>query len=97
MEAPEPPPVEGGIPITMPHQDLTITKATVLRWLVEKGDRVKSGQAVVEVETDKALTEIEAPADGLLAQIVAPRGYGGEPGGAARDPQAASLTPAGAR
>ena len=74
MEAPEPPPVEGGIPITMPHQDLTITKATVMRWLVEKGDRVKSGQAVVEVETDKALTEIEAPADGVLAQIVAPEG-----------------------
>ena len=74
MEAPEPPPVEGGIPITMPHQDLTITKATVMRWLVEKGDRVKSGQAVVEVETDKALTEIEAPADGVLAQIVAPAG-----------------------
>ena len=49
--------VEGGIPITMPHQDLTITKATVMRWLVEKGDAVTSGQAVVEVETDKALTE----------------------------------------
>ena len=74
VEAPEPPPVEGGIPITMPHQDLTITKATVMRWLVERGDLVKSGQAVVEVETDKALTEIEAPADGLLAQIVAPAG-----------------------
>ena len=35
---------------------------------------MKSGQAVVEVETDKALTEIEAPADGILAQIVAPEG-----------------------
>ena len=73
-EAPEPPPVEGGIPITMPHQDLTITQATVMRWLVEKGDAVKSGQAVVEVETDKALTEVEAPADGVLAQVVAPEG-----------------------
>ena len=73
-EAPQPPPVEGGIPIIMPHQDLTITKATVMRWLVEMGDAVKSGQAVVEVETDKALTEIESPADGVLAQIVAPEG-----------------------
>ena len=58
----------------MPHQDLTITKATVMRWLVEMGDAVKSGQAVVEVETDKALTEIESPADGVLARIVAPEG-----------------------
>ena len=73
-EAPQPPPVEGGIPVIMPHQDLTITKATVMRWLVEMGDGVKSGQAVVEVETDKALTEIESPADGVLAQIVAPEG-----------------------
>ncbi len=74
LEAPQPPPVEGGIPITMPHQDLTITKATVMRWLVEVGDAVKNGQAVVEVETDKALTEIEAPADGILAHVVAPEG-----------------------
>lgn len=73
-EAPQPPPVEGGIPIIMPHQDLTITKATVMRWLVETGQAVKSGQAVVEVETDKALTEIESPAGGILAQIVAPAG-----------------------
>ena len=74
LEAPQPPPVEGGIPITMPHQDLTITKATVMRWLVEVGDAVKNGQAVVEVETDKALTEIESPADGVLAHVVAPEG-----------------------
>lgn len=45
-----------------------------MRWLVETGEAVKSGQAVVEVETDKALTEIESPADGILAQIVAPVG-----------------------
>lgn len=73
-EALQPPPVEGGIPIIMPHQDLTITKATVMRWLVETGDAVTSGQAVVEVETDKALTEIESPADGVLAQVIAPEG-----------------------
>jgi len=88
-EAPQPPPVEGGIPVIMPHQDLTITKATVMRWLVEKGEAVKSGQAVVEVETDKALTEIESPADGVLAQIVAPEGTEvnlGEPLGILKPP-----------
>ena len=45
-----------------------------MRWLAEMGDEVTSGQAVVEVETDKALTEIESPADGVLAQVIAPEG-----------------------
>lgn len=61
-----------GVPIVMPHQDLTVTKATVVRWLVAVGDRVKQNQPVVEVETDKAVSEIEAPVDGVLVQIVAP-------------------------
>ncbi len=60
-----------GIPIIMPHQDLTITKATVVRWLVQVGDRITQGQGVIEVETDKALSEIEAPAEGVLTQIIA--------------------------
>ena len=55
-----------------------------MRWLVEKGDRVKSGQAVVEVETDKALTEIElrptafwrrsSPPAGTVVNLGAPLG-----------------------
>ncbi len=74
VELPAARPVVDGVAITMPHQDLTITQATVMRWLVELGDGVRSGQAVVEVETDKALSEIEAPADGVLAQVIAPQG-----------------------
>lgn len=63
-----------GVPILMPHQDLTITKATVVNWLFKIGDLVKTGEAVLEVETDKALSEVEAPVDGVLVQIVAPQG-----------------------
>ena len=63
-----------GVPILMPHQDLTITKATVVNWLFKIGDLVKNGEAVLEVETDKALSEVEAPVDGVLVQIVAPQG-----------------------
>lgn len=60
-----------GVPIVMPHQDLTITKATVVRWLAAIGDQVKQNQPVVEVETDKAVSEIDAPVDGVLVQIIA--------------------------
>ena len=61
-----------GIPIKMPVQDLTITEATIIRWNKDIGDPVKAGEAVVEVETDKATIDIEAPADGALAEILAP-------------------------
>ncbi len=62
--------VTDGIAITMPHQDLTITEATVTKWHKEVGQRVRQGEPVVEVETAKALSDIEAPADGVLARIV---------------------------
>lgn len=65
---------EGGVCIIMPNQDLTITEAKVVRWLKAVGDAVKTGQAVVEVETEKAVSEIESPADGVLAEITAPEG-----------------------
>jgi len=61
-----------GIPVIMPNQDLTITEAKVVRWLKKLGDAVKTGEPVVEVETDKAVSEIESPADGILAEILAP-------------------------
>ncbi|MAE61145.1 MAG: dehydrogenase [Planctomycetaceae bacterium] len=70
---PDTPDIEvDGIPITMPNLDLTITEATVVRWIVEIGQSVEQGQPIVEVETDKAVTELEAPADGTLSQIIAP-------------------------
>jgi 2-oxoisovalerate dehydrogenase E1 component len=61
-----------GEPINMPHGDLTVTEAKVVRWLKKVGDTVKQGEEVVEVETEKAVMAIEAPIAGKLAQIVAP-------------------------
>ncbi len=48
--------------------------ATVLRWLKQPGQSVRMGEALVELETDKAAIEVEAPADVTLAAIVAPEG-----------------------
>jgi pyruvate/2-oxoglutarate dehydrogenase complex dihydrolipoamide acyltransferase (E2) component len=41
----------------------------VLRWIKNQGEQVQKGEALLEVETDKVNVEIEAPGDGLLAEI----------------------------
>lgn len=59
--------------VVVPQLSISMEEAKVSRWLVDDGDTVAAGQPVVEVETDKATVEIEAPTDGLL-RIVAPEG-----------------------
>ena len=46
----------------------------VVGWLKAEGDRVTAGELVAEIETDKAVVEVEAPADGTLVAIDAPVG-----------------------
>jgi 2-oxoisovalerate dehydrogenase E1 component len=53
-------------PITMPFGDLTISEGKVVRWAKQNGDLVKLGELVAEIETEKAVVEIEAPAAGRL-------------------------------
>jgi 2-oxoisovalerate dehydrogenase E1 component len=55
-----------GTPIKMPFGDLTVSEGKLVRWLKKAGDRVRAKETVVEIETDKAVVEIEAPADGIL-------------------------------
>ena len=57
----------GGEPITMPFGDLTVSEGTIVRWAKAEGDMVKQGDLVAEIETDKAVVEIEAPVAGRLA------------------------------
>jgi pyruvate/2-oxoglutarate dehydrogenase complex dihydrolipoamide acyltransferase (E2) component len=59
--------------VVVPQLSISMDEAKVGRWLVEDGEAVVAGQLVVEVETDKATVEIEAPAAGLL-RIVAVEG-----------------------
>jgi pyruvate dehydrogenase E2 component (dihydrolipoamide acetyltransferase) len=60
--------------IYMPQLGLTMTEGTVIRWLKASGDGVKRGEPVVEIETDKVTTEVEAPADGVLGPILVEEG-----------------------
>ncbi len=60
--------------IYLPQLGLTMTEGTVTRWLKTTGEKVKRGEPVVEIETDKVTTEIEAPADGVLGPILVKEG-----------------------
>lgn len=59
--------------VIVPQLSISMEDARVSRWLVEDGAAVVAGQFVVEVETDKATVEIEAPVTGVL-RIVAGEG-----------------------
>jgi 2-oxoisovalerate dehydrogenase E1 component len=58
----------------MPFGDLTVSEGKLIRWVKKLGDRVAAGELVVEVETDKAVVEIEAPCDGRLVQLLEAEG-----------------------
>jgi len=59
-------PAADGEPITMPFGDLTISEGKIARWVKADGDVVAVGDLVAEIETDKSVVEIEAPAAGRL-------------------------------
>jgi 2-oxoisovalerate dehydrogenase E1 component len=63
-----------GVPLLMPNMDLIITEATVVAWLKKVGDAVKKGDAVLEIETDKAVSQVESPVDGVIAEILVAEG-----------------------
>ncbi len=69
--ASDPPGASAGAPILMPFGDLTVSEGTVVEWMKAPGDRVRAGEVVAAVETDKAVVEIEAPVDGLLGPVEA--------------------------
>ncbi|MDO8685972.1 MAG: biotin/lipoyl-containing protein [Clostridiales bacterium] len=56
--------------VVMPKLGITMKEGVILRWLVNEGDRVKKGMPLLEVESDKAVIEIEALESGVLAGIL---------------------------
>ncbi|MER9032486.1 biotin/lipoyl-containing protein [Mesorhizobium sp. M0674] len=60
--------------ILLPSSGMGIEEATIVRWLKSVGDKVSEGELIAEVETAKATVEVEAPASGVLATIVAAEG-----------------------
>ncbi len=60
--------------VVMPRLSDSMEEGTVLKWLIEEGGEVKRGEALVEIETDKANMTYDADTDGVLVEIVAQEG-----------------------
>jgi len=78
------------VEVKMPDLGTTVDTVLLVKWLKKEGDRVKRGEPLCEVETDKANTELESVAEGTLLKQAVPEetkitvgtiiAYIGEPG-----------------
>ncbi len=65
------------INILMPALSPTMEEGTLAKWTVKEGDKVKSGDVIAEIETDKATMEFEAVDEGVIGKIVVAAGTEG--------------------
>lgn len=62
------------VEVKLPQLSMGVVDCQVSRWLKAVGDRVAEGELLIEVDTDKTVTEIEAPESGVLVEIRHPDG-----------------------
>ena len=60
--------------VLMPALSPTMEKGNLAKWLKKEGDKVRSGDVIAEIETDKATMEVEAADEGTLGKILVPEG-----------------------
>ncbi|MGB1964865.1 MAG: pyruvate dehydrogenase complex E1 component subunit beta [Candidatus Puniceispirillales bacterium] len=65
------------VSITMPALSPTMTEGKLAKWFVKVGDSVRSGDVIAEIETDKAMMEVEALDDGVITALHAAEGEDG--------------------
>lgn len=66
--------MSAAIEVKLPETAENLSESLVVFWYFSAGDRVEKGQILLEVQTEKALFEIECPANGKLSHILVPRG-----------------------
>ncbi len=59
------------ISVVMPALEMAQENGKLLAWRKKEGERVSKGEPLLEIETDKAVVEVEAPGDGILAGVTA--------------------------
>src|SRR3974377_306258 len=62
------------IQVLMPALSPTMEKGNLAKWVKGVGDRIRSGDVIAEIETDKATMEVEAADEGTLGKILVPEG-----------------------
>jgi pyruvate dehydrogenase E2 component (dihydrolipoamide acetyltransferase) len=55
--------------VLMPKLGLTMTEGKIVRWIKQEGDPVKKGEPLLEIMTEKIVTEVESPGSGILVKI----------------------------
>ena len=65
------------IPITMPALSPTMEEGNLAKWHVKVGDKVKPGDIIAEIETDKATMEVEAVDEGVVSKLLVAEGAQG--------------------
>ena len=65
--------------VNFPKSGMGIEEGTARRWLKSVGDQVRQGEVIVEIETAKAVQDVEAPVSGTLVRILMPEGFVGHP------------------
>src|SRR5258707_956243 len=62
------------VEVKVPQLSESVAEATLLQWKKKAGDLVALDEIIIEIETDKVVLEVPAPAAGVLAEIVQPDG-----------------------
>jgi len=62
------------VEVVVPMLGVTVERGKIVEWLKKEGDRVEKGEIIFIVEVEKATTEVESPASGILAKIILPAG-----------------------
>src|ERR1700690_534138 len=62
------------IQVLMPALSPTMEKGNLAKWVKTEGDKIKAGDVIAEIETDKATMEVEAVDEGTLGKILVPEG-----------------------
>ncbi len=60
--------------ILMPALSPTMSEGKLIKWFVKAGDKIKAGDLLAEIETDKAIMEFESPDEGILTKTLVPEG-----------------------
>ncbi|XP_058789520.1 dihydrolipoyllysine-residue acetyltransferase component of pyruvate dehydrogenase complex, mitochondrial-like [Phymastichus coffea] len=76
---PEAPP-PGQTNVSMPSLSPTMTTGTIVKWLKKEGDSIEAGDAIADIQTDKAVMTFEMEEEAVFAKILAPEGSQAEVG-----------------
>lgn len=72
---PDPPATDALVPFTMPSLGADMDAGTIIEWLVTPGAKVKRGDVVAIVQTDKSDIDVEVFADGTVVELIVPPGH----------------------